>query len=231
MDSMPFIVDLKRRLPESDWRRVVLALQTDPFTVRRLQDPDFYTRVQSRAGARPGLWAPGLIALQALGDPVAPGDLKDEPFRPVNGTLAAESERFLSEVFQGQSPAKLELEHAGLTALGIRERIRSDGEWSILGELLEVAPTTLARAALVCLYAYVPEPFDLLAHLFATGCDDKQFRAGLNVIFGNPLHEDAKEKLLSSLLDGLTLREKTTVLGFLSSHRRLMAGKIAPGCS
>ena len=135
-DSPPIISLIKKYLPEDHWPLVLPALRQDPLVWEALSNPALRQQIGEAGGHVSVRWAPGNLALLALGSPVDIETLRNGPSTSIDPPMRDEARKCLESIHAGASgtadllPAADHYERekigrlarAGLAALGLRER-------------------------------------------------------------------------------------------------------------
>jgi|GEM_PF-680271 len=229
MTNSPFIVELKRSIPEAQWRWVISALIKDPIIWNNLQNA-LGQRLISRGNIKEADLCPASLALLELGYPITVEDLRTiplEPFEAGERALVSPRGTMLAPSIDGgqlsQDNGQNNLAQAGLQALELRERRRLAGSWQNISPqlLLSMSPT-----ALVCLYGMIPDPLDLLRAILAPSLntnstqDDpkKACTLAVHIFLANPQPPEVQIDILHNLLEGLPWVQRLCMLDTLANQ-------------
>jgi tetratricopeptide (TPR) repeat protein len=228
MKPHPFVLEIKRTLPERSWPSVIYAARHDPL-VWESWNGDLGRRALAQRSARPEDYSPTTLALLALGFSSTGEALRAAPMPPVAERLRQRAGKAWAE-FRPEMP--LTLAQAGLLALHLRERRREAGSWEGLsGELNQVPATVLA-----CLYGMLADPVNMLQAALAGGAHGQTLV--LKALLSQPLSPESQAENLNALLDNLPAAERLSLLRQLAAQRpdlaaglahRLVEGSALPG--
>lgn len=194
MNTLPFIFQLREKLPQADWSWVVSALRQDVLVWESLQDPNFGEKALHSLGGHTQAWSPAHLSLLALEIDQTPDAYQVIPMIPLKPSLKKQALKLLEEVKQGNQPvvsgAPSQLAQAGLLALALREGLRSTGSLKNIKNELHTAGTDWFprfQTSLTCLYGLIPEPIEMLKEFLLPDAGQASINAGLHMLLSNPL--------------------------------------------
>jgi tetratricopeptide (TPR) repeat protein len=205
-----FVIELKKQLPEEDWARILRSLRNEPIVWQALQNEKFAQQSLKAFSNHTEKWSPASIALLALGYPNLQKKLTSKRDVTIEEKLLNHASTKI-EAFNSNEPLfdEFTIAEAGLIALAFRERWRLLKQWEEITSSFHPEHIQFWRPITACLYGMLPDPHDLLIHLFSNGEDTLSFDLGVHAILSNPLPQAEQCDILTNMILPL------------SSHNRL----------
>jgi hypothetical protein len=196
-----FIIELKKLVSEGDWTRILRSLRNESIVWQALQNEKLAQQSLKILGAHVDKWSPASIALIALGYPELLSKLNSKLEVSIEekllNTAAATLETFFSNELISRG---FTLAEAGLMALAFRERYRLLKQWDGITFNFNPGHIQFWHPVTACLYGMLPDPQDLLIHLFSSEDNSSLFDLGIHTILSNPLPMDEQCDILTNMI-------------------------------
>ncbi len=208
MAQIPFIIELKRLFPESDWTWILSGLHQDRRVWDGLQGDlgrNFLSKYQTQIEA----YRPGVFCLMELGHPDPLEKLQLLDTKP-----AAEVYHLLTEEISPDTELT-PLGEAGLQTLELLELWGVASSWDGLEHKLgRMTPSTAA-----CIFSLLNDPVEFLAALVSNG----QSVLAVHALLSSPTPHQSQAELLGKILDHTSPIEVLPLLRHLFVQRPVLA--------
>jgi tetratricopeptide (TPR) repeat protein len=196
-----FIIELKKQVSEGDWARILRSLRNEPLVWQALQNEKLAQQSLKSLGAQVEKWSPASIALLALGYPELLNKLTLKLEISIEEKLlnlaALTVETYFSNEFMARG---FTITETGLMALALRERYRLLKQWDEITSSFHPARIQFWRPVIACLFGMLPDPHDLLIHLFSCEEIPSLFDLGIHTILSNPLPVNEQCDILTNMI-------------------------------
>jgi tetratricopeptide (TPR) repeat protein len=196
-----FLIQLKKLVSEGDWSRILRSLRNETLVWQALQNEELAQQSLKILGAQVEKWSPASIALIALGYPELLSKLTSKLEISIEEKLIRLSADTLEIFFSNELLSSgFTIAEAGLIALALRERYRLIKQWDGITSNFNPTYIQFWRPVTACLYGMLPNPNELLIHLFSCEGNSSLFDLGIHTILSNPLLLDEQCDILTNMI-------------------------------
>lgn len=217
-----FLLELRARLPEEIFPRVLLALKQDALIWHNLENTELGAQSLASFSDYPEQWNPATLAFLELKNTypqlidILPA-LQADPAYVIDEGIICSAAGMYQEWLDGVQK-DLTLDLAGLVALIWRNSLQdSQYPGQLVADLQKPRPG--AGIALACLFGMLPEVGELIVNLVQAVADPYVYDLVLHALFSNPLTEEQQIEIIQSVLAVLSSEKKSIFLRKLACQR------------